>query len=78
MLHPATSPFATEAERLVLEWIVSAFDMAWGLFCSGSSLANLTALWAAREAGSTLVVASTEAHISVAKAANILGMKYHP
>lgn len=77
MLHPATSPFATEAERIVFDWIVPAFGMAWGQFCSGSSLANLTALWAAREAGATCVVASTDAHISVPKAANILGLAYH-
>lgn len=78
MLHPATSPFATEAERIVLDWIVPAFGMTWGQFCSGSSLANLTALWAAREAGARLVVASADAHISVPKAANILGMAYLP
>lgn len=78
MLHPATSPFATEAEQIVLNWIVPAFGMAWGQFCSGSSLANLTAIWAAREAGAARVVASADAHISVAKAANILGMAYHP
>lgn len=77
LLHPATSPFATEAERIVLDWIVPAFGMAWGQFCSGSSLANLTALWAAREAGATCVVASADAHISVPKAANILGLAYY-
>ncbi len=78
LLHPATSPFATLAEERVLEWIAPAFGMAWGQFCSGSSLANLTALWAAREAGARTVVASAEAHISVPKAASILGMAYHP
>lgn len=78
LLHPATSPFATQAEALVLDWIVPAYGMAWGQFCSGSTLANLTALWAAREAGARTVVASAEAHISVPKAARILGMDYHP
>lgn len=78
LLHPATSPFATEAEALVLDWIVPAYGMAWGQFCSGSTLANLTALWAAREAGAQRVVASAEAHISVPKAAQILGMAFHP
>lgn len=77
MLHPATSPFATEAEALVLDWIVPAYAMAWGQLCSGSTVANLTALWAAREAGARRVVASAEAHISVPKAARILGMDYH-
>ncbi len=78
MLHAATSPFATLAEARVLEWIAPAFGMAWGQFCSGSTVANLTALWAAREAGARKVVASAEAHISVPKAARILGMDYHP
>lgn len=78
MLHPATSPFATLAEARVLDWIAPAFGMAWGQFCSGSTVANLTALWAAREAGARKVVASAEAHISVPKSARILGMDYHP
>ena len=78
MLHPATSPFATQAEQMVLDWIVPVFGMGWGQFCSGSSLANLTALWAAREAGATRVVASADSHVSVPKASNILGLPYHP
>lgn len=77
LLHAATSPFATQAEALVLDWIVPAYGMAWGQFCSGSTLANLTALWAAREAGARKVVASAEAHISIPKAARILGLDYH-
>jgi len=43
---------------------------------AGSTLANLTALWAAREcAGVTEVIASDTAHLSIAKAAHILGLK---
>ncbi len=55
--------------------------IAWvdgGHFTSGSTLANLTALWAARESGVTEVVASEEAHVSVAKAAHVLGLTYRP
>jgi len=44
---------------------------------SGSTLANLTALWCAREAGATRVVASIDAHLSVQKAAHILGLPFH-
>lgn len=44
--------------------------------CAGSSTANLTAIWAAREAGAKRVVTSSDAHISVAKAAHILGMPF--
>ena len=43
----------------------------------GSTVANLTALWAARElAGVREVVASDMAHLSVAKAAHILGLGF--
>jgi L-2,4-diaminobutyrate decarboxylase len=76
LLHPTTSPFASEAEALVLGWIAPAFGMAWGQMCSGSTIANLTALWAARAQGAVCVVASADAHISVPKAAHILGMDY--
>ena len=76
MLHPDLSPFATQAERRVLQWIAPAFGMTVGHMCSGSTLANLTALWRAREAGARRVIASADAHISVPKSAHILGMAY--
>jgi L-2,4-diaminobutyrate decarboxylase len=76
LLHPDLSPFATEAERRVIGWIAPAFGMTTGHMCSGSTLANLTAIWRAREAGASRVVASEDAHISVAKSAHILGMPF--
>lgn len=76
LLHPDLSPFATEAERRVIEWIAPAFGMSDGHLCSGSTLANLTALWCARESGAKRVVASSDAHISIAKSAHILGLPY--
>ena len=43
--------------------------------CSGSTLANLTALWAARESGGIeKVIASDTAHLSIVKASKILGL----
>ena len=43
--------------------------------CSGSTLANLTALWAARESGGVeKVVAFDTAHLSIVKASKILGL----
>lgn len=74
LLHPSLSPFATEAEACLMAWLAPAFGMVCGHMCSGSSIANLAALWCAREAGARSVVTSTEAHLSVAKAAHILGM----
>lgn len=76
LLHPDLSPFATEAERRVIEWIAPAFGMSDGHMCGGSTLANLTALWCARESGAKRVIASADAHISIAKSAHILGMPF--
>lgn len=45
--------------------------------CSGSTLANLTALWAARdEGGIKKIVASEASHLSIRKSAQILGLPY--
>ena len=73
LLHAETSPFAGRAEAAVVSWLAPFFGMAGGHFCSGSTLATLTALWAARDAGGVRdVVASAAAHLSVAKAARLL------
>ncbi|MBT6661779.1 MAG: aspartate aminotransferase family protein, partial [Nitrospina sp.] len=77
LLHPATSPFALEAEKLVIDWLTPFFGMHGGHLCSGSTLANLTSLWAARDAaGIKRVVASKASHLSIKKAARILGLTY--
>lgn len=77
LLHRSTAPFATEAEQLVVDWLRPFFGMGGGHFCSGSTLSNLTALWAARDsAGIKQVVASKAAHISIEKAARLLGLPY--
>ncbi len=76
MLHRELSPFATEVENRLIAWLAPAFGMTCGHLCAGSTLANLTALWRAREAGARAVVASADAHISVPKAAHILGVPY--
>jgi L-2,4-diaminobutyrate decarboxylase len=77
LLHPATAPIARALEEKVLEWLSPYFGMTGGHMTPGSSAANLTALWAAREcAGVTEVVASDSAHLSVKKSAHILGLRF--
>ena len=77
LLHPATAPFAREAEACVVEWLAPFFGMNGGHMTPGSSVANLTALWAARDLrGVKKVVASSASHLSVRKAAQILGLDY--
>lgn len=75
LLHPSTSPFARRAEQLALSWLVPFFGMDGGHTVPGSTVANLTGIWAAREvAGAKRVVASEVAHLSIEKAAHMLGM----
>lgn len=77
LLHPATAPFATEAEELVISWLTPYFGMGGGHMCAGSTLANITAIWAARDAkGAKKVIASAAAHLSVKKAAKLLGLAF--
>ena len=77
LLHPATAPFAREAEARVVGWLAPWFGMDGGHMTPGSSVANLTALWAARDLrGVKRVVASSAAHLSVKKAARSLGLDY--
>ncbi len=77
LLHPAIAPFAIGAEKKVIDWLTPFYGMNGGHMCSGSTIANLTALWAARDAkGIEKIVASKAAHISIEKAARILGLPY--
>jgi hypothetical protein len=62
LLHPDLSPFATEAERRAIAWLAPPFGTVTGQICAGSSIANLTALWCARESGARRVVGSAERH----------------
>ncbi len=77
LLHPATSPVAGDIEKRVVDWLTPFFGMDGGHMTPGSTVANLTALWSAREcAGISEVIASEGAHLSIAKAAHILGLTY--
>jgi L-2,4-diaminobutyrate decarboxylase len=77
LLHPATAPAAREIEERVVRWLSPFFGMSGGHMTPGSTVANLTALWAARECvGVDTVMASDSAHLSVEKAAHILGLAF--
>ena len=77
LLHPASAPFARAAERQVVAWLAPYFGMEGGHMTPGSTLANLTALWAARDiTGARRIVASQAAHLSIGKAAKILGLAF--
>jgi L-2,4-diaminobutyrate decarboxylase len=77
LLHPASAPFARAAERQAVAWLAPAFGMEGGHMTPGSTLANLTALWAARDAtGARRIIASEAAHLSIPKAAKILGLAF--
>lgn len=77
LLHPASAPFARAAERRAVSWLAPYFGMEGGHMTPGSTLANLTALWAARQrTGARRIIASEAAHISIPKVANILGLTH--
>lgn len=77
LLHPDTAPVARRLEQRVVAWLAPFFGMSGGHLVPGSTVANLTALWAARELrGVEEVVASEAAHLSVRKAAALLGLEY--
>jgi len=77
LLHPDTAPAARDLEQLAVDWLAPSFGMTGGHMTPGSTVANLTAIWAARQAGATAVVSTNEAHLSVGKAAHLLGLEHH-
>ena len=77
LLHPDLSPKATLFEEQVIRWLSPLFGMNGGHMTPGSTISNLTALWVARDLmGVTNVVASEAAHLSIQKAANLLGLNF--
>src|SRR5213592_771112 len=77
-----SAPAPVELERLTIDWIRQLLGFnakAGGLFVSGGSMANLTALATARQAkdyslGRLRMYASSATHFSIAKAAALLGI----
>ncbi|MEM1049296.1 MAG: pyridoxal-dependent decarboxylase [Pseudomonadota bacterium] len=79
LLHPDVAPVARDLEARVIAWLAPFFGMDGGHMLPGSTLANITALWAARECrGIRRVIGSEAAHVSVKKAAHLLGLDYLP
>lgn len=77
LLHIDTAPVARELEARVIGWLAPHFGMDGGHLVPGSTMANITALWAARELRDIReVVASPAAHLSLRKAADLLGLAY--
>lgn len=76
LLHPDVSPIAGQLESRVMQWLCPYFGMTGGHLTPGSTVSNLTALWAARDlVGIKRVITSEAAHVSIDKAANILGVE---
>ena len=79
LLHPDVAPVARKLEALIIQWLAPFFKMTGGHMLPGSTVANLTALWVARDLKNIKqVVASEAAHLSIPKAAHLLGLSFHP
>ena len=73
LLHAETAPAASEIEERVVAWLAPFFGLRGGHMVPGSTLANLTALWVARDLRDVQeVVTTSAAHLSIAKAARLL------
>ena len=77
LLHPDAGPAARSLTEQVVNWLSPSFGMSGGHFVPGSTIANLTALWAARQLKQvTRIAASDKSHLSIRKSAEILGLEY--
>jgi L-2,4-diaminobutyrate decarboxylase len=60
-LHPDVAPVASQIEHLLVSELATLFGQSGGHFTSGSTLANLTALWAVRKITCSQTVVSSDA-----------------
>lgn len=78
LLHTDTGKGARELEDIVVNWLCPFFGMNGGHLVPGSTVANITALWDARELkGVNTIIASEMAHLSIRKAASLLNLTFH-
>lgn len=72
-----SAPVAGVLERKLQQWLAPIWGMNTGMLVADQAQANLTAMWVARDGrGAQRIAASEAAHVSVAKAARILGLQF--
>ena len=75
LLNRTAAPEVVALQDRVIEWLAPVWGMRGGHMVPGATLANLTAIWAARDAaGASRIITSEAAHGSVAKISRILSM----
>lgn len=75
LLHKSTTPQVNQLQDRVMEWLSPVWGMRTGHLVPGATVANLTAIWAARDgAGATRIVTSESPAASIIKASRILSM----
>ncbi len=75
LLHKADTPQVNALQDRVLDWLAPVWGMTTGHLVPGGTIANLTAMWAARDgSGATRIVASESSSSSIKKVSRVLGM----
>ncbi len=73
-LYPGTAKMEKEVVKFLIKLTSGSLNF-YGHVVSGGTEANIIALWAARNMGYRRVLTTEDAHFSIVKGANILGLK---
>jgi glutamate/tyrosine decarboxylase-like PLP-dependent enzyme len=73
---PATSVMEKEVVRELAAMFGFSPESSLGHLTSNGTIANLEALWVAREMGSTLILASEDAHYTHSRMAGVIGVPF--